>query len=90
MRSTSQNQNLVYPDPNSFLSNNNCYCLPGFYLINGNCNKCPEGSYYNGSVCLAVLQTTQTTQQQIQIQPSTVNQPQVSVPQGIKWILRSK
>lgn len=68
-----QTQNLVCPDPNSYLSNNNCYCLPGFYLINGNCNKCPDGSYYNGSLCLAVSQPGQNTQP-AQTQP--VSQPQ--------------
>ena len=68
-------QNLVCPDPNSYLSNNNCYCLPGFYIIDGRCNKCPDGSYFNGTLCLAVSQQIQQN-----TQTQTLNQPQILNP----------
>lgn len=73
----SNGQNLVCPDPNSYLSNSNCYCLPGFYNINGACQKCPDGTYYNGTTCVATSQTP--TQQQVQV-PFYQPQPPTSQP----------
>lgn len=80
----SNSQNLVCSDPNSYLSNNQCFCLPGFYIFNNACQKCPDGSYYNGSACITTsqpqIQQTTTLQQSQQI---TTSQPNILPPGAV-------